>query len=342
MERSVKVKHTALALAAVLAALLAAAWYGLPALLKPPLLAANRATAGLSEKTVSVGPHRIHYLDNGNGSGQGSDKGVPVLLLHGIFAEKDHWVDFARALPGQHRIIVPDLPGFGESGRLEGHAYDYDAQVRYLLAFMDALGIAQAHLAGSSMGGTIAALLAAQHPGRVHSVAFIGSPHGIRSPRPSAMDRQIDAGRAPLVARDQAEFDAMMQLVFAQPPFLPYPILKSAEMDALRLAASNQRLWNAQLKDRYLLDARIAQVKQPVLALWGTDDQVFDVSGAGVLRERLPQARAVTLAGVGHLPMMEKPGDSAALYAEYLKGLGGAANARWLVRPCRSQACRNR
>lgn len=312
------VKHTALAVAAVLGALLAAAWYGLPALLKPPLLAANRATAGLTEKTVSAAQHTIHYLD----SGQRGAEGVPVLLLHGIFAEKDHWVDFARAMPRPLRIVAPDLPGFGESGRLDGQAYDYDAQVRHLLAFMDALGIAQAHLAGSSMGGTIAALLAIQHPGRVKSVAFIGSPHGIRSPRASEMDRQIVAGRAPLVARDEEEFDAMMKLVFSQPPFLPYPILKSAQMDALRMAGSNQRLWNAQLKDRYLLDARISQLKQPVFALWGTDDQVFDVSGAVVLRDRLPQARIITLPGVGHLPMMEKPRDSAAAYAEFLAGPG--------------------
>lgn len=92
-------------------------------------------------------------------------------------------------------------------------------------------------------------------------------------------------------------------------------------MDALRLAGSNQRLWNAQLKDRYLLDARIACLKQPVLALWGTQDRVFDVSGAGVLRDRLPQARVIT-SGVGHLPMMEKPRDSAAAYAGFLAGLG--------------------
>jgi len=312
------VKRIVVVVVAVLGALLAAAWYGLPALLKPPLLAANRATAGLTEKTVSAAQHTIHYLDSGPRGGEG----VPVLLLHGIFAEKDHWVDFARALPRPLRIVAPDLPGFGESGRLDGQAYDYDAHVRHLLAFMDALGIAQAHLAGSSMGGTIAALLAIQHPERVRSVAFIGSPHGIRSPQASPMDRQIDAGRAPLVARDQAEFDAMMKLVFAQPPFLPYPILKSAEIDALRLAGSNQRLWNAQLKDRYLLDARIAQLKQPVFALWGADDQVFDVSGAVVLRDRLPQARIISLPGVGHLPMMEKPRDSAAAYAGFLAGLG--------------------
>lgn len=297
MERFVK--HPALVIATILAALLAATWYGLPSLLKPPLIAANRATAGLQEKTVSTPTHRIHYLEGG--------EGPVVLLLHGIFAEKDHWVDFARALPGKYRLIVPDLPGFGASGRHDSQTYDYDTQVRHLLDFMNALGLTQAHLAGNSMGGTIAALFAIQHPGRAASVAFIGSPHGLRTPRPSEMDRLIDAGRSPLVARDRTEFDAMMTLVFAQPPFLPYPILKSAEQDAIRMAGSNRRLWNAQQKDGYLLDARIAELKQPAFALWGTADRVFDVSGADVLRQRLPRARIVTLPGVGHLPMMEKP-----------------------------------
>lgn len=296
-----------------------AAWYGLPTLLKPPLIAANRASAGLKEKTVSAAGHSIYYLDSGTGT--------PMLLLHGIFAEKDHWVDFARAMPGKYRIIAPDLPGFGESGRFEDQAYDYAAQVRHLLAFMNALGIDRAHLAGSSMGGTIAALFAIQYPGKVSSVAFIGSPHGLRSPRPSRMDQLIDRGEAPLVARDGAEFDRMMTLVFARPPFLPYPILKSAEIDALRMSGSNLRLWNAQLKDRYLLDARLAELARPVFAIWGSEDQVFNVSGTDVLRARLPSASIVALPGVGHLPLMEKPRDSAAVYSSYLEGLGTAADA---------------
>ena len=52
---------------------------------------------------------------------------------------------------------------------------------------------------------------------------------------------------------DAAAFDAMMELVFEKRPFLPYPILHATEQAALRNAQSNSRLWDAQLKDRYLL-----------------------------------------------------------------------------------------
>ncbi len=318
MKRIVLLAAAAMALTGV------AAYYGAPSLFKEPLLALNRSLSGMEEKTIDAAMHTIHYLDSGTpatSAGPGSDD-TPLVLLHGIFAEKDHWVDFARPLTDTHRVIAPDLPGFGESTRHDNQAYDYAAHVTRLGAFLDALGIQRAHLAGNSMGGTIAALYAIEHPGRVASVAFIGAPHGIRSPQPSTMDRLIDAGQRPLVAYDTKAFDAMMALVFEKRPFLPYPILAATEQDALRNAASNERLWDAQLKDRYLLDQQLAKLQQaPALVLWGASDRVFDVSGAQTVQSQLPQARVDVLPGIGHLPMMEAPGDTAQRYADFLSAL---------------------
>lgn len=294
---------------------LAVAYYTLPQHFVQPLLDANRAMSGLTKRTVTAGDHRVHYLEGGGGT-------ETLVLLHGIFAEKDHWVDFARPLTGRYHIIAPDLPGFGESERLPNQAYDYAAQTERLHALLDALGLqGHMHLAGNSMGGTIAALYAMAHPERVASVAFIGAPHGIRSPLPSTMDTLIDAGKAPLVARTPAEFDNMMDLVFTKRPFLPYPILYTTQAQALHNAASNTRLWNAQLKDRYLLDSRIAGLQQPALVLWGGSDQVFHASGAEVLRTRLRNPQVELLAGVGHLPMMEAPQTTAERYARFVAGL---------------------
>ena len=219
-------------------------------------------------------------------------------------------------------MIAPDFPGFGESTRLEDQPYDYAAHTQRLGALLDALGIEKAHLAGNSMGGTIAALFALQHPERVASVAFIGAPHGIRSPQPSTMDRLIDAGQRPLVAHNAAAFDAMMDLVFEKRPILPYPILHATEQAALRNAQSNARLWDAQLKDRYLLEQRLGDLQQHrVLVLWGDKDRVFDRSGLQPLQKLLPQAQLEALPGIGHLPMMKAPADTAQRYARFLEGL---------------------
>jgi len=286
------------------------AYYSLPQIFKNPLLELNRATAGLSARTVNSAGHTVHYLDGGSGE--------TLVLLHGIFAEKDHWVDFASPLTAQYRVLAPDLPGFGESTRLPDQDYDYAAQIEHLKEFLDRLGVQRVHLGGSSMGGTIAALFAIRYPDRVSSVALIGSPHGLHTPQPSGMDRLIDAGKSPLIITQDDAFEPMLDFLFAQRPFLPYPILHAAKADALRRSASNMRIWNAQLRDRYLLDAHIGKLKQPTLVLWGEKDRLFDVSGVTALQARLPKAHIQVLPDVGHLPMMETPGSSSRLYAQFL------------------------
>lgn len=309
-------KRIFLYLATALSALLVGAYYTLPHYFQKPLIELNRGLAGLEERTVLVDGHELHYLEGGSGE--------TVVLLHGIFAEKDHWVDFARPLTSRYRVIALDLPGFGESSRIAELQYDYAVQTQMLVNLLDKLGIKRAHLAGNSMGGTIAALVAIEYPERVASIAMVGAPHGVRSPNPSAMDKLIDAGKAPLVARNPAEFDDMLSLVFSKRPFLPFPVMQASRSIAISNAESNQRIWLSQLKDRYSLHDRIDKLKQPTLVLWGDSDRVFDVSGVGVLKTKLDRAEMHVLPGIGHLPMMEAPGTTSKIYAAFLEHLRGA------------------
>ncbi|GAA4420325.1 alpha/beta hydrolase [Acidovorax lacteus] len=318
-------KRIAFFLVTLVALGITSVWYGMPYAVAPYLLQFNRSLSGLEAQQVVAAAHTIHYLDSAPDTpdSQAPDT-LPVVLLHGIFAEKDHWVDFARTLPGQVRVLAPDIPGFGESTRLDRAPYDYAAHTERLAAWMDALGLERVHLAGNSMGGTVAALFALQHPQRVASVAFIGAPHGVRSPQPSPMDQQIDAGQRPLVAQDAAAFEAMMNLVFEQRPLLPYPILHVSRETAVGNAASNARLWDAQLKDRFLLQERLQAaggLPVPTLVLWGAQDRVFDVSGLPVLQGLLRQGHAQRLEGIGHLPMMEDPKGTAWRYTQFLTTL---------------------
>jgi abhydrolase domain-containing protein 6 len=302
-------KSTLAALAAT-GALAAGTYQLFPEAVAGPLLSATRRLCGLRASQVQVGTHTLHYLEGGEGE--------PVLLLHGLFADKDHWTQFSRALTARHRVIAPDLPGFGESTRRADEDYAYDAQVQRLHAFTQALGLTRFHLAGSSMGGALAALYAARYPEQVVSLAFIGAPHGLRTPVPSPVDLEIAQGRLPLVSESAEDFERLAQRMFVRRPFLPRPLLLQLRERALRDVPGDVRLWHAHRAQGPVLEGLLPRLQLPSFSLWGAEDQVFHVSGAPLLRA-LPHHRGHVLSGVGHLPMLERPTETGARYADFLK-----------------------
>lgn len=275
------------------------------------LIGLNRLISGLKARILVAGQHEIHYLTGGQGS--------TVVLLHGIFAEKDHWVDFSRGLVDDFQCVIPDMAGFGDSTRIETLSYDYASQVEYLREFLDALKLNSVHLVGNSMGGTVAAVFANTYPHRVKSVALVGAPHGLKSSKASWMDCAIDRGEKPLVVKTEGEFQTMTSVLFHKKPFIPAPILRKARNLALSRWESNSRIWDEQVKNRYILEDFTLQHPSPCLCIWGAKDKLFDVSGLEKLRDRFGHLESRILDNVGHLPMMEQPKTTAKIYKEFLK-----------------------
>ena len=287
-----------------------------PGLFVQPLVQANRALSDLSAHQVEVGDHTIHYLEGGSGD-------ETLVLLHGIFAEKDHWVEFARPLSEDYHLIIPDIPGFGESTRLPEASYHYGDQVQRLHAFLEKLGQDRFHLAGNSMGGGIAARYALQYPEQIQSLAFIGAPHGIDSPIQSEMDRLLASGEeAPLIVKSHEDFDALMDFVFVDVPYVPYPLYQHFSTHAVSRAESNDRLWHRQQGDPFYMQDHLDVLKSqnvPVLTLWGDQDKLFHRSGVKVLEKHLPEGEHRVMEDTGHLPMMEHPWRTAEFYRAFLE-----------------------
>ncbi|MBZ4419303.1 alpha/beta fold hydrolase [Myxococcus sp. RHSTA-1-4] len=291
--------------------LFAVAWHLWPQRVVESLVSFNRRLSGLSPRSVQVGTHTLHYLEGG--------KGETVLLLHGLFADKDHWTEFSRRLTPRFRVLALDLPGFGDSTRLADESYAYDAQVERLHAFTLALGLTRFHIAGNSMGGALAALYAARYPERVLSLGFIGAPHGLRALVPSPVEEEIARGLMPLVVTSRDEFERLVDRMFVQRPFLPGPLLDVLARRALKDVPGSVRMWHAHRVQGNVLESLLPRLTVRSFSLWGEGDQVFHISGAARLWA-LPGHEGHVLVGVGHLPMMERPAETGALYRDFLLG----------------------
>ena len=99
--------------------------------------------------------------------------GPPLLALHGLGGTKASFLPTLAALAESHRVIALDLPGFGESAKPIGAAYDARFMARSVVAAMDGLEIERAHLVGNSMGGRVALEAGMRHPDRVERLVLL-------------------------------------------------------------------------------------------------------------------------------------------------------------------------
>jgi abhydrolase domain-containing protein 6 len=262
------------------------------------------------ERVVVDGIPIIMYRSEG--------KGEPILMLHGFSADKDVWARFARHFTSTHQVIIPDLPGHGETGFKAEWSYTVPAQAARLVKLMDQLGIDKAHVIGNSMGGYITAQMALSYPQRVLSAGLV-DPAGLPQPYPSEMERMLAQGHNPFLIDSREGFARFYPMTMASPPWMPGYVL-DAIADQYIARRPQLAVIFPQAHQATDLLTRVSQIKAPTLLLWGRNDRLIDVSAVPVWHAALPQARVAVWDHIGHMPMVERPGDTAALYQDFISG----------------------
>jgi abhydrolase domain-containing protein 6 len=277
---------------------------------------AQRHSAGLVKKEVQVDDHKIVYLEGGTGEA--------IVLLHGFGGNKDLWTPFAKALTPAHHVIIPDLPGFGESSFVAGDSYDLESQAKRLDRFAEALKLEKYHLAGNSMGGAIAAVYAARYPPKTLTLALMDTA-GAKSAKAKEAAKELFKDGNPLLVGTAAGFDRLLQLAFARPPYIPGAFKKIMAREAIARRDENAKIWgdlkwNEPAAFENMLDPYLPLIQAPVFILWGEKDRLIDVSGVPYLEKHLKHFQTVVMKDAGHMPMTEKPREASALYLSFLKG----------------------
>ncbi|WP_220813531.1 alpha/beta fold hydrolase [Pseudomonas paralcaligenes] len=280
----------------------------------------NAAIPGLTSRHVSVGRRQIFLSEAGQGH--------PLLMLHGGGAGASGMSNYSRnieALAKQFRVLVVDMPGYGQSTKGLDRSDPFGDLARSMLGLLDVLQIKSAHLVGNSLGGACALRMALEAPARVSALVLMG-PGGINTTRrlpAKGLNQLLDYynGEGPtlekitrfiresLVYDGSLVTDAMIAEryrssidpeVVAAPPLRRPPGLKAA------------------LRMDFTRDARLAQCQVPTLVLWGAEDKVNRPSGGETLRKRMPNCDLYLFSKTGHWVQWERADEFNAVTAGFL------------------------
>ncbi|MEJ6004552.1 alpha/beta fold hydrolase [Paucibacter sp. AS339] len=268
-------------------------------------LASERKRAGLRAQQSQLSFGKLAFLDN-QAAAQTSPAREVVLMLHGACADHSSWLRFARALGSSWRLLLPDLPGHGESAASPEMDLGIGAQAERLIEWLDNLGLHRLHLIGNSMGGALALQLAHQCPQWVQSLILIDAA-GAES-RPSALRQHVAQGHPhPMIEVDSlADYRAMLDWGMAQKPWLPRFIMQVL-LAQKRQRRSVERKLLADLERDQDQRQHLAGIRVPSLILWGALDRILHVDDAQLLASAIQGSRLHIYADLGHVPMVEAP-----------------------------------
>jgi pimeloyl-ACP methyl ester carboxylesterase len=250
--------------------------------------------------------------------------GPPLLLVHGLSGCWQNWLENIPHFARTHRVIAPDLPGFGES-EMPPDGISMPGYASFLDALCAELGVEGAlPVVGNSMGGLVAAELTLAAPSRVERLALV-SAAGVSSEsvrrEPILAFTQLLAWldmlggphRETIASRPGAR-RLVFGLVCHRADLLPaetvYQLMQGA--GKLGFLPAQRAILGHPLRER------LHQIACPTLIVWGRNDRIIPVRDADRLQEYIPHARKMVWPQTGHVAMLERPDAFNALLEEFL------------------------
>lgn len=248
---------------------------------------------------------------------QGS--GLPLVLIMGWTGVKEDWGVMAERVAKHRPVLVFDNRGMGQSSVPDG-PYDMDMLAHDTLRLLDHVGWPRAHLAGISMGGMIAQLLALRAPNRIERLILGCTSHG--GPDAVAPDANVFA----VIQSAQAKPDpretvrAFLRINYTEVWIAAHPQRFEEAVEASLKYRRSRRGMMHQLAAILGFDTSpyLHAITQPTLILHGTDDQLLPYGNALRLREKIRSSHHLALPGAGHLFWEMDGGASAEAISAFL------------------------
>ena len=286
------------------------------------------------DQYITVGGVRTRYW-------QAGDQGSAVLLLHGIGCSVLEWERNIPALAKSHRVFAVDLLGFGLTDKPVNENYCIQRLAQFSLDFLAAHNVSRAHIAGNSLGGSIALECARIAPERVASQVLVD---------PAGVDRrgtllEFRLATIPFLGEILTRPNRMGTRMLWRKAFAdPEAVVTDGMVNTKVALASMPGAHAAFLKTlRSFVDfggfrpdhvnalqAALPGIVAPTLVIWGRNDQFVSVAHAEVLRRMLPNVQVQIWDHCGHAPQIEHPEKFNQTVLAFWRGLDANAS---IIRP---------
>jgi pimeloyl-ACP methyl ester carboxylesterase len=270
----------------------------------------------VTSRVIELGPDRptVEVLESG--------EGAPLLFLHGA-GGVPMWEGVLPLLAREYHVYAPLLPGFGQSTGLD-HLEDHWDVFLHGFDVMDALGLDRPYLVGESMGGWIAAEMAALRPKEIGRLA-LAAPIGLwRDEAPVAdMFGLMTNELVPYLFHDQS-CSAAQRMLGVQALFSEKDDRTQEQVEFLITMARGFRTAAKFLFPipEHGLEKRLSRITAPTLVLWGASDRFVKPLYASIFAGKIPKARLQMIERAGHLIGLERPEP----YAEAVLNWGRAGS----------------
>lgn len=276
-----------------------------------------------AESLIDAGGIKTYFKQSGT-----KGKGPEILLLHGFGSSTFTWRKNLEALGQFAHVTAIDIKGFGLTEKPKDGQYHEAAYARHVVAVMDALGIQNALLVGSSMGGAIAARIALEHPDRVQGLILVDAARpysrldfegaGVNtaifkrksSPLAVAMVRT-------LISRDQIA--KMLKSVYEDRENVTDAMIDAYYLPTIMEGAPEALLAMVNPPADTAQPISMNELKCPVTIVWGQKDNVIPVRAGHQMARDIPGSQLVIWHDAGHLPHEDRPDDFNRLVQDFVK-----------------------
>lgn len=261
------------------------------------------------QKFTNVNGSVIRYLEDGPSDCK------TLILLHGIGASAERWSRVIPTLSRDYRVIAPDIIGFGYSDKPVVE-YTMDFFIDFFESFLDNLGISEASIIGSSLGGHIATEFAIRFPHMVEKLVLV-SPAGMMRKSTPTLDRYIMAALYP-------EYQRVYE-VFSEMVYDSNTINQETLMDfvnRMNLPNAKYAFMSTLSGIRYAprLTGRLSNITAPTLLMWGENDTTIPLAEYAHQYNEIPNMEElVVIKKCGHIAPIERPATFNRIVLRFLK-----------------------